>query len=206
MHRLRYRVTLVPMLCVEMYPGGSVSVMKRQSRSPRMPRQSQIAKTIGRPTELGKVEGLSIWGIRLDDVVIPPTETDESTVTVDDVDLEVTLRSLLFRQVVGCDLRLVRPQVSLVQGADAQWIDLVLPEPPEEESWIGLEIQSLIVVEDASLIASTRIQDPAAPIARDPVAVKGVDIVANFCGAENQQVSFNVNGEVASVGGTVPLD
>jgi translocation and assembly module TamB len=159
--------------------------------------EEEIAKTIGRPIDLGNVEGLALWGIRLGDIVIPPTATDESTVTVDEADLDITLRSLLFQQVIGFDLRLVRPQVLLVQGADAKWIDLVVPEPSDEESRIGLEIQSL-TVEDASLTALTRIQDPMVAIARDPVEVEGVDVVANFRGEEDRLVDFDVNGEVAT--------
>ena len=39
--RYRTRRTLVPMLCIGMFPEGSASEMKRQSRNYRMPKQSQ---------------------------------------------------------------------------------------------------------------------------------------------------------------------
>lgn len=159
--------------------------------------EDEIENTIGRPIDLGTVEGLSIWGIRLQNVIIPPTETDESTVTVESAELDLTLRSLFFEQSIGFDLRLVRPDINLVQGADARWIDLVLPEPPEGESDIALEIQSLTVV-DASLTALTRLQAPLAPVAREPVQVEGIEVVANFSGVENQQVAFELTGDIAT--------
>ena len=159
--------------------------------------EAQLAETIGRPIDLGQVEGIFIWGVRLENIVIPPTDTDESTVTVETAELDFALRPLLFQQTIEFDLRLLRPEVILVQEVDARWLDLVLPEPPEGESQIGLEIQSL-TVEDASVTALTRIQDAAAAVIREPVEVTEVGLVATFRGIENQQVDFEASGQLDS--------
>ena len=34
--------------------------------------EAQLAETIGRPIDLGQVEGIFIWGVRLENIVIPP--------------------------------------------------------------------------------------------------------------------------------------
>ncbi|RZM78998.1 translocation/assembly module TamB domain-containing protein [Leptolyngbya iicbica] len=159
--------------------------------------EEEVEKTIGRPIDLGEVAGISIWSIRLENILIPPTENDESTVTVASAELNVTLLSLIFEQTVGFDLRLIRPEVTLVQATDAKWLDLVLPEPPEGESRINLEIQSL-TVEDAHLTALTRIREPEAIVVREPVQITGVDVAAEFEGEENQLVIFSLTGDLDS--------
>jgi len=159
--------------------------------------EDQLEETIGRPIDLGQVEGISIWGVRLENIVIPPTDVDESTVTVEAAELNFAVAPIVFQQTVEFDLRLIRPEVILVQGANAQWLDFLLPEPPEGESQISLEIQSL-TIEDASLTALTRIQDADAAVVREPVEVRSTDVVATFTGEENQQVDFEASGELGS--------
>ncbi|MGC1216013.1 MAG: hypothetical protein WA883_00980, partial [Phormidesmis sp.] len=113
---------------------------------------SSVDEAIKRPAELGDVEGFSFWGVRLGKTVIPPTETDKTSITVDEIEVTIGLRSLIFQQTLKSNVVLVRPNVSLVQAEDGEWTDLRLPEASETEQRIKLEIQS-IKVEDAQLTA-----------------------------------------------------
>ncbi|MEM9945774.1 MAG: hypothetical protein AAF810_06885, partial [Cyanobacteria bacterium P01_D01_bin.36] len=64
-----------------------------------LPRVAEtLDETIKRPVEIGDVEGFSFWGVKLGETVIPPTETDASSVTVDGIEISIGLRSLLFQR------------------------------------------------------------------------------------------------------------
>ena len=157
--------------------------------------ETEIAKSIGRPVDIGEVEGLSFWGIRLGKTTLPSTETDATSVTVDEIGVDVDLRSLIFQRQIKPHVVLVRPDVNLVQAENGQWIELELPDPAAEDPPFTLELQS-VVVQDARLTASTLIQDPDAVVPRTPVQIENVDVTANFQGESSQQVAFNLIGDV----------
>ena len=118
-----------------------------------LPRISDsIDEAIDRPTKLGDVTGFSFWGVKLGETIVPPTETDASTITIDEIEVKVGLRSLIFQQTLKADVRLVRPEVLLAQDADGTWTDFDLPESETAESRIKTEIQS-VVIEDAQVTA-----------------------------------------------------
>ncbi len=175
---------------------------------------SSVDKAIKRPTELGDVEGFSFWGVRLGKTVIPPTETDKTSITVDEIEVTVGLRSLIFQQTLKSNVVLVRPDVSLVQAEDGEWTDLRLPEASEAERQIKLEIQS-IKVEDAQLTAVPYVDPDAeegakAIVPRRPVVVDNADALIEFFGEEAQEISFDLTGDVRegseSDGGSGELD
>jgi len=159
--------------------------------------ETEIKKTIGRPVEIGDFAGFQLWGVRLGQTTLPPIATDASSATVDEIIITVDLLPLIFQQTIQPDIRLVRPEVNLVQAEDGKWLELSLPEPTEEESLFNVELQS-IEVQEAQLIASTVLQDPAALVPREPVQLRGVDVTADFRGADSQQVAFDVAGAIAS--------
>ncbi len=161
---------------------------------------SSVDKAIARPAELGEVEGFSFWGVRLGKTVIPPTETDETSITVDEIEVTIGLRSLIFQQTLKSNVVLVRPNVSLVQAEDGEWTDLKLPEPSEAEQRIKLEIQS-IQVKDAQLTAIPYVdldgeEGAEAVVARQPVVVDDADALIEFFGEEAQEISFDLTGDV----------
>lgn len=157
--------------------------------------EAEIADTIDRPIDLGDVERWSLTGVQLGKTIVPPTATDESSVTVDRISVGIDLRSLLFQKTLKPTVVLVRPDVSLVQDKEGQWLDLSLLEPSGNESPITTEIQS-IKVKDARLRVSTLIQDPQALVPVEPIEVNGADITANFYGEDAKQVYFDLTGTV----------
>ncbi len=155
-----------------------------------------VDKAIKRPAELGDVEGFSFWGVKLGKTVIPPTDTDTSSVTVDEIEVTVGLRSLIFQQTLKSNIVLVRPQVLLVQGKDGTWTDFELPEPDEAKNRIELEIQS-IKVKDASLSAVPFVAPGAdAIVPRKPVLVDDTNAAIEFFGEDAQEISFDLAGKL----------
>ncbi|MEM9803971.1 MAG: DUF748 domain-containing protein, partial [Cyanobacteria bacterium P01_D01_bin.56] len=155
--------------------------------------EAEIEDIIDRPIDLGDVERLSLSGIQLGETTIPSTETDDSSVSVDQVSANFDLRSLLFDKTFKPDIVLVRPDVSLVQDKGGQWLELSLPEPSDEDPPVTIELQT-IKVQDARVSVSTLLQDSLVP--REPVEVTGADVIAKFSGKESQQVYFELTGDV----------
>lgn len=159
---------------------------------------ASVDEAIARPTELGDVEGLSFWGVRLGKSVIPPTETDQSSITVDEIEVKVGLRSLIFQQIAKAEIILVRPDVSLVQAEDGSWTDFELPESEEAESRIKTEIQS-IKIENASISAVPYTDpDAAAIVQRQPVQLREANVLVEFFGEEAKELTFEAVGELDS--------
>lgn len=167
--------------------------------------EAEIAKTAGRPVDLGEVERLVFWGIRLNDSTIPPTETDGSFLTVDVVDVRLDLGSLIFQQTLRPEVVLVRPDLFLEQGEDGEWLEFLLPEPTDGDSLVSLEIQ-FIEIQDGRLTAETLIQDPDAAVQREAVRVENAAIRAEFYGEAAQQFNLNASGDVASGGFDIEAD
>ncbi|MEM9945894.1 MAG: hypothetical protein AAF810_07500, partial [Cyanobacteria bacterium P01_D01_bin.36] len=83
-----------------------------------------LEDTFDRQIELGEAQGTSLWGVRLGETVVPPTENDESFVVVKEVEVELGLRSLITQQTIKPKLVLIEPNVSLIQSENGTWGDL----------------------------------------------------------------------------------
>ncbi len=157
--------------------------------------EAQVEDIIDRPIDLGELEHLSLSSIQLGKTTIPSTETDRSSVTVDRIAVDFDVRSLLFQKTLKPNIVLVRPNLSLVQDKDGQWVELSLPEASDEEPPITTEIQT-IKLQDAQLSVSTVDQDPQALVPQAPVEVTDADITAKFSGEASKQVYFDLTGNV----------
>ena len=157
--------------------------------------EAEIEDIIDRPFELGDVEGLAFVGVQLGKSTMPATETDESFAIVDAVEVEVDLRSLIFERTLRPRVVLIRPDVSLAQSEEGEWLEIGLPEPSEDESLISLEIQT-VEVQGATLSASVFEQDDKTAIRREPIRISDTDALVSFYGDENERVSFDLDGRV----------
>ncbi len=164
--------------------------------------EDEIEKAIDRPVELGNVERFYFWGVRLGTTTMPPTATDESTAVVDKVDVTADLRSLIFQKSLRPKITFIRPDVSLAQSEDGQWLELGLPEPSEKEPLITLDIET-IEVQDARLVASLYEQESEASevsggtVPREPLEATGTDVLISFYGEESEQVDFELNRKLS---------
>lgn len=157
--------------------------------------EEKIEEAIERPVELGKLERLSFNGIRVGKSILPAIETDDSWVSADTVLIDFDLRSLLFQKTFKPDIVLVRPNVSLVQQADGQWLEISVPESSEEEALITTEIQS-VKLQDAQVSLTPFIQDPNVIIPRESLNISNINLDAEFYGEASQQVYFELIGDV----------
>ncbi|MGF1461226.1 MAG: translocation/assembly module TamB domain-containing protein [Leptolyngbyaceae cyanobacterium] len=165
--------------------------------------ETEVAKAIGRPVEIGNVQGLSFWGIRLGKSTIPPTETDATFLAAEEVGVRVDLGALIFQRKIKPDIVILSPEVNLIKSEDGQWIEFELPEPIEREPRLKTEVQS-ITVRDARVKASYAVQDEADIVVRGPFEVAEVDVVATFEGEDSQRAIFEVAGNIDS--GTFDID
>lgn len=156
--------------------------------------EAEIAKSIDRPIDLGEVERLYFWGVRLGQTVLPATDTDESTVTADAVEFTVDMRSLLFQRTLRPDVIVIRPNLLLNQAEDGQWLDFVFPEAGAEDPLITLEVQT-IEVRDAQVTVSTFNQAAEAAVPRQAEITKTNGLLS-FYGEEAEQVSLKLTGKV----------
>ena len=157
--------------------------------------EARIAEDIDRPIDLGEVERLFFWGVRLGQTVLPATETDESTVTAEAVEFTVDLRSLIFQRTLRPDVIVIRPNLLLNQAEDGQWLDFVFPESSGEDSLISLEVQT-IEVRDAQITVSTYNQAAEAAVPRQAIEITQTDGLLSFYGEEADQVSLRLTGEI----------
>ncbi|MEM7062702.1 MAG: translocation/assembly module TamB domain-containing protein [Cyanobacteria bacterium P01_B01_bin.77] len=157
--------------------------------------EERVADIIDRPIDLGNVERLSFSGVQLGETTIPSTQTDRSSVTVDQVSVGFDVRSLLFEKTLKPHIVLIRPDLSLVQNKEGQWLELSLPEPLEEEPLITTNLQS-IKIQDAHVTATPFIQDANAIVPRETLEITQADVTATFEGEESQQVYFELAGDV----------
>ncbi len=158
--------------------------------------EDEIEKTIDRPIELGNVERFYFWGVRLGTTTLPPTATDDSTAVVDKVDVTADVRSLLFQRSLRPKITFVRPDISLSQSEDGQWLEIGLPEPSDKEPLITLDIET-IEVQDARLVASIYEQDAEATVPREPLEATETDVLISFYGEESEKIDFELSGKLS---------
>ncbi|MGD1897199.1 MAG: translocation/assembly module TamB domain-containing protein [Phormidesmis sp.] len=155
-----------------------------------------VDDAIKRPAELGDVEGFSFWGVKLGKTVIPPTGTDATTITVDEIEVTIGLRSLIFQQTLKSNVILTRPNVSLVQAEDGSWTSLRLPESSDTESRVKTEIQSIKVI-DAELIAVPYVEEGTeATVARQPIRAGDADALVEFFGEDAKAIACKLTADV----------
>ena len=155
-----------------------------------------IEDAFDRQIKLGEAQGTSIWGVRLGESVVPPTEDDESFIVVKEVEVELGLRSLIFERIIKPKIILIEPNVSLIQAKDNTWGDLSLPEVSEEEPRVKLELQS-VEVKNATLTAKPYTGDTEAIVARETLEINSVNGTLEFYGGENaDELTLNVAGDI----------
>lgn len=115
--------------------------------------EDNLSQTIGRPVDLGPLEAISLRGARVGRSSLPPTETDQDTVTIDAIDLGINLWALITTRTLRLDIRLINPDLFLDQEADGRWIAIELKERDEEPGLIKTEIDQLTLENGTVVLA-----------------------------------------------------
>jgi translocation and assembly module TamB len=105
--------------------------------------EKELANYLNRPLELGKVEALSLSGVRFGKSAIPPTETDTDRASTEAVDVEVDLLKLLTQKKLELDLNLIRPHAYLEQDTPRTWIKTKLDRGIPEWKGISIKLKSI---------------------------------------------------------------
>ncbi|PSN19417.1 hypothetical protein C7271_07420 [filamentous cyanobacterium CCP5] len=160
--------------------------------------EEQVEDRIGRPIALGNVEGLSLGGIVIGPTELPPTADDASFATVETMEIGVDWVALALDRTLKPTITLIDPELTLVEEEEAgQWLDLVLPERPEEEGPISTEIQA-ITIRNATLNARTEGAYEAAVTERSPLLVEDIDFEASVHDADAERFDFELSGDIGN--------
>ncbi|NMG56975.1 DUF748 domain-containing protein [Geitlerinema sp. P-1104] len=112
--------------------------------------EAQVVPILNRPLELGPVQRLSLTGIELGGLYLPPSQGNPNSVQVEQINVRLDVLALL-RGELPIRITLRDPRIIAQQAEDGTWVtlDLNLPEPRDEE--LPLEIPLNLILEGGSL-------------------------------------------------------
>ncbi|MDJ0705953.1 MAG: translocation/assembly module TamB domain-containing protein [Leptolyngbyaceae cyanobacterium MO_188.B28] len=157
--------------------------------------EETLNQAFGRPFELGEIERLSLRGVRVGEIIMPPTPDDDSWARVEAVDIGLDLGALILRRTLRPSITLIEPTVSLTQGLDGEWLDITLPERAESQGFFQTELE-VIRIRDATLAVNTLMQPSDPEAARSPLRIEAVNGRAVFEHADQQRIYFDLSGQV----------
>lgn len=169
-------VTLASWIFVELYLAALV--------------QDAATQSLDRPVELGKVEGVSISGIRFGQSLIPATAKDKDQAKIEAIEASFNILELLWSRKLGISLKVIKPEIYLEQDEELNWINLNLKDDQQEPS-IKIEVTSLKIEEADVTLVARDIQKKLAPA----VPLKLSRAEANFLD-NNQKITFNIQGQL----------
>lgn len=170
-----------------------------------------LTDLMDRPVKLGEVERVSLSSITIGASVLPPTDTDPDTVTVDGVEVRFNLLNALFTRDLNLTIAAKNIKGYIEQDSDRQWLDLELDLPEKEkEDFFEIKV-GVVKLEQGELILQPYSQ-PKSP--KKPVVVGDIegeirledatldDLVGQTVQVEAQQINFEVKARPGS-GGTL---
>ncbi|TVR14670.1 MAG: DUF748 domain-containing protein, partial [Phormidium sp. GEM2.Bin31] len=147
--RLKRRLILGGTLLVVTVVGYRVSFNWLRSQLPGWV-EAQVVPILNRPLELGPVQRLSLTGIELGGLYLPPSEGNPNSLQVEQIQVGYDVLALL-RGELPVNVTLTEPRLIAQQAEDGTWVtlDLNLPDPRDEE--LPLEIPLNLILEGGSL-------------------------------------------------------
>jgi len=155
--------------------------------------ESTVSKIITRPIKLGKVESVSLNGMRFGASSLPPTATDPDRGTVEAVDVSFNLLPLLFERRLPLDVTLVKPNVYIEQAQDGKWVNFKTQALPKGALDIKLEVLRL---RNANVVLVPR---GAGRNSRKPIALTLSSGKARFLN-DNKLIQFDTQGDLVGGG------
>ncbi|KPQ32383.1 MAG: hypothetical protein HLUCCO16_20230 [Phormidium sp. OSCR] len=121
--------------------------------------EAQITPILNRPLELGSVQQLSLTGVDLDGLYLPPTADNANSLRVDQIRVQYNLLALMSGQ-LPITITLRGPRLIAQQAEDGQWLtlDLNLPEPSDED--LPIEIPLNLIIEGGNLELTAQGRSP----------------------------------------------
>lgn len=172
----------------------------------------QIAKllqeTLDRPVQLGKVERVSLMGVRLGASAVPATATDRDTLTVEAIDVQFNPLDLVWKQKIELTITLIQPKAFIDQD-ETGWLNLDLDLEGEElveVKHIRLRNATIELAGTAkplrNLVNNSEAQ--GLPVASSQVTFQQVHLDCTLIEAPDLEVNLRLSGQAAA-GGTFRL-
>jgi translocation and assembly module TamB len=138
--------------------GGGLSYswyLLTQKLSPLV--ETELTKFLHRPIELGKVETISLTGVRFGKSQIPSTTNDSDYVSVEGVDVTFNPIRVITEQKLQLDLTLIRPDIHIEEDDTQTWINTKLNRRVSQWNGISIGLQSL-TLQDSSVTLKPKLE------------------------------------------------
>ena len=155
--------------------------------------ETQASKFLNRPVDIGEIKSISLAGVRIGKSVIPPTETEEDRIEIEEIDVGFNLLPVIFSRTLPVDVTLVKPQIYLDQSADGSWITLDLPES-EGDSELPVDLDVEVDIQEADITA--------VPYNQSPINVN-IDGEGRYNTADNNLVQYDVEAAINRASATL---
>jgi translocation and assembly module TamB len=162
--------------------------------------ERNLKQLLGRPVEIGEVEGFSVNGLRFDSASIPATPEDRDRITAEAVKVEFNLWRLLTNQTLGLNVTLINPDIYLDQTSDGSWISTEIQTTEGGSDVIEIDLET-IRAKNADLVLNPT-SEPGRP--QGEVTISQVDAIARFL-EQDEGIEFEVSGEPTR-GGNLDID
>ncbi|OLP17744.1 hypothetical protein BST81_15615 [Leptolyngbya sp. 'hensonii'] len=137
--------------------------------------EASLSEELDRPVKLGRVERVSLSGLRFGPSVIPATPQEPERLNIAAIEVDYNLLRFLTEQAVYLQLRVIGADIYLQQRKDGSWLPELVTEEEEEPGLVTVRVESV------------KLQNSKVALAPNPEAGKQRPVI---------QLS-QVNGEVA---------
>jgi translocation and assembly module TamB len=158
--------------------------------------ESNLLELLGRPVNLGAVQGFSPSSLRFGPTSVPATTTDPDELVAQAVDVGFDPWQLVFNRTLKLNVTLVKPDVYIEQDKQGRWVSTRINTASQERrGFITTELDSLRL-QNGNLILS-----PYVPVGKPKVTVgfNQLNGIANFL-EQNQRINFDVSAQPVNGG------
>ncbi|WP_024546674.1 translocation/assembly module TamB domain-containing protein [Picosynechococcus sp. NKBG15041c] len=160
-----------------------------QRLSPQI--EQQLSKTINRPIQIGRVQGLSWRELRFGASELPPTEASNDRIQVEAIAVDFNLWTLLIRRQLDLNLTLVNPQITVEQNEARRWLDLEITPDDSDDDDLKVNINRIQLRRgQLTLIARQRSGALSTPV--NLAIVSGKGNLSN----DNKVIDLDVKGKL----------
>ena len=158
--------------------------------------ETQIGNIIDRPIDVGEVKGFSLGGIEFGKITIPPTSSDPDQVSLEGIQVNFNIFSIIFRSTLPLDITLIQPEVYLEQEQNGEWLnlDFLQSDPNQEAQEFPLNLNVGIDLEDTKITV--------VPYGKSPIKV-GINGNARYNQTAEQLVTYDLDATIEKAKATV---
>lgn len=174
--------------------------------------EKQLTESLKRPIKLGKIERVSLTGMRFGPSSLPATSTDKTNASTQAVEVGFNPLEVIINRSLNLDLTFIQPKLYAQQGKDGNWIKIETPGQ-QQDSPIKAEVNYIEFRNaDVTLVPQTITNiTPNQPTEKQKKSVTpSFPIIFNqvsgnaYLKNESHRIQFDVNG-VAIAGGNFKI-